>query len=79
MRLLPRYPRWVNRIYAWLFGYFWLPCPICRRYFGGHEWGPSALIVADDRPMQGVCELCANEADRRNADWRSTRGSTSAT
>jgi len=24
--------------YARLLGYFWLPCQVCRREFGGHEW-----------------------------------------
>jgi hypothetical protein len=27
----------LNQAYAWLFGYFWLPCPLCGRYFGGHQ------------------------------------------
>jgi hypothetical protein len=34
-----RFPRWFHRWYAGTRGYFWLPCPICGRYFGGHEWG----------------------------------------
>lgn len=29
--------RFLNEIYAHLFGYFWLPCRGCGRYFGGHE------------------------------------------
>lgn len=33
-----RIPRWVHREYARLFGYFWIPCPLCREPFGGHEW-----------------------------------------
>lgn len=31
--------RWLNRVYARMFGLFWLPCPICGRMFGGHECG----------------------------------------
>jgi hypothetical protein len=31
--------RRLNRIYAFLFGYFWLPCPACGEMFGGHEAG----------------------------------------
>lgn len=27
-----------NKFYAWVAGYFWLPCPVCGRSFGGHEW-----------------------------------------
>ena len=30
-------PRRLHRIYARLMGYFWLPCPKCGEYFGGHE------------------------------------------
>ena len=29
--------RWLNRLYAYVRGYFWLPCPICGENFGGHE------------------------------------------
>lgn len=38
-RWLPRRPRCLNRAYAFLFGYFWLPCPLCGFHYGGHEWG----------------------------------------
>jgi len=30
--------RYLNKIYAKFFGYFWLPCPLCGQMFGGHEW-----------------------------------------
>jgi C4-type Zn-finger protein len=30
-------PRWMHKAYAFAFGYFWLPCPVCGRMFGGHE------------------------------------------
>lgn len=39
MKHLIRRFRTLNRIYAFLFGYFWLPCPICGKNFGGHELG----------------------------------------
>ena len=29
--------RLFHKMYARLFGYFWIPCPVCKRYFGGHE------------------------------------------
>ena len=29
--------RLLNKMYAVFFGFFWLPCPICREFFGGHE------------------------------------------
>ncbi len=34
----PRFPRWANQLWAAVFGFFWLPCPICGTYFGGHEY-----------------------------------------
>ena len=39
VRLLPYRPRFVHRAYATLAGYFWLPCVLCDRPFGGHESG----------------------------------------
>lgn len=32
---MPRMPRMFHRLYASILGYFWLPCPICGRPFGG--------------------------------------------
>ena len=29
--------RRLNKLYANVFGYFWLPCPVCGEDFGGHE------------------------------------------
>ena len=46
---LTRYPRSLNRLYAAVYGYFWLPCPLCGTYFGGHEaeatWWPDLTNV----------------------------------
>jgi hypothetical protein len=41
--------RWLHHLYAWQFGYFWMPCPICSRMFGGHEVGgwPSLGVEFD--------------------------------
>jgi len=30
--------RAINCLIAKLLGYFWLPCPICGQFSGGHEW-----------------------------------------
>jgi hypothetical protein len=35
MRLIPRA---ASKLYADLFGYFWVPCPVCGTDFGGQEW-----------------------------------------
>lgn len=52
-----RKPRWIQHLYAVLNGYFWLPCPICGQYFGGHEWEHSANLMYGDRG-HGVCGDC---------------------
>lgn len=67
-----RWWRWLNKIYAWFFGYFWLPCPICGKYFGGHEWKNNHTLWLEKRNNwkkgTGVCykSACRREAERRN-------------
>jgi len=56
--------RFLNRLYAFVFGYFWLPCPICNRMYGGHEsvW-PNFFSEVDDTYNRSVCSAkCANKA-----------------
>ena len=59
--------RLYNRLYAFVNGYFWLPCPICEEEFGGHERGDEFLMI---NLIKGkvICykESCAKEAKRRN-------------
>ena len=57
--------RWLNRQYAAAMGYFWLPCPLCGEYSGGHEWrdrnGLPAQIPAPDGRLGisvGICPKC---------------------
>lgn len=62
--------RTLHRLYAWLFGYFWLPCPVCGRMFGGHEIADrftAALIDKDGRACC-VCQdpQCSHDAAVRN-------------
>lgn len=58
-------PRILHRIYAGLTGYFWLPCPICKEYFGGHEKN-SGSLYSDRYSGRTVCSNCVGEADKRN-------------
>lgn len=64
-----RRPRWFHRVWAWLFGYFWLPCPDCGRMFGGHESaattdGPRLLLPGrDDKMACPPCEFRRAQAD----------------
>lgn len=60
--------RWLHRIYAAVFGYFWLPCPICGRCFGGHEHTGAALMTSWFEG-RGVCSNCETEAARRNKEY----------
>lgn len=53
------------RLRAYAGGYFWLPCPVCHEYFGGHEWrsydGLSPYVPDLDRlPSggEGICPRC---------------------
>lgn len=50
-------PRWLHRVYAFLFGYFWVPCPICGRMFGGHENGGTLWLTgtATSRSGRSLC------------------------
>ena len=55
-------PRWTHRAYAYLAGYFWLPCPLCGAYFGGHEWRsvngrPDSIPVGSGK-NRGICPTC---------------------
>jgi hypothetical protein len=57
-------PRWVHHARAELMGYFWAPCPLCGRHFGGHEWrdrdGKPASIPDATEPglAHGICPAC---------------------
>ena len=60
--LIPLHLRDIHRTFAKTHGYFWLPCPLCQREFGGHE------IHADiPDPTKGegwyigICPLCTIE------------------
>lgn len=33
--------RFFNKIYAWVFGYFWKSCPKCGKMFGGNSSVPA--------------------------------------
>lgn len=59
-------PRWMHRLYAKFRGYFWLPCPICGRPFGGHEKG--GTLQRDLFSAWLVCRACGDEAQRTNRE-----------
>lgn len=56
----------LHRLYAWMFGYFWLPCPVCGRMFGGHEIAHrfTAALLGEDGRSCIVCPdpQCSHDA-----------------
>jgi len=46
--------KFYNRIYAWLFGYYWEPCPLCGEYMGGHEEKGKAVVWTDETKTSGM-------------------------
>lgn len=72
-------PRWWHRFYAWLGGYFWLPCPVCGKHFGGHEWmtGDPCCTVPDEIDGRygvsiAICPACTLKKRKTGADCLST-------
>ena len=62
--------RWLNRWYALLLGYFWLPCPICDEPFGGHECIQGHVVWIDEIQGRAVCykESCYLVAKRLSTE-----------
>ena len=58
-----RIPRVLHKLYANILGYFWLPCPICGRMFGGHECARQGLWRSWTMG-ETVCRNCGEEAER---------------
>ena len=54
-----RVSRFLHRCYAFLFGYFWIPCPLCGKYFGGHEWLVEDSLWINERDAEAVCPNCS--------------------
>ena len=60
-----------HQLYALFHGYFWLPCPICSKNFGGHEQTHCIYTGGDAYLPSGgeeVCPECEDEAKRRNIE-----------
>jgi hypothetical protein len=48
-------PRFVARIWAHWFDYFYLPCPICNQMMAGFEWDGRSIPYRDKDNGQGYC------------------------
>lgn len=62
--------RYLNKLYANIFQYFWLPCESCGQNFGGHEWrdidGKSSAIDG-----KGICPDCTKAGKGNYPDYLS--------
>lgn len=59
--------RFLHKIYANLFGYFWLPCGVCGKHFGGHEVVFTVPLVEADGRAYSVCSHeCGRKAQAMN-------------
>jgi hypothetical protein len=68
-RLVPYRLRWAHRAWASIAAYFWLPCILCGRPWGGHEWRRyedgahvSVAVPASNPALtktKGICPVCA--------------------
>ena len=59
--------RKLNKLYAWVFGYFWIACPVCGKEYGGHEhiW-TVPLVGADGRAIGCCSHECGAKAQELN-------------
>ncbi len=50
--------RKLNQAFAYAFGFFWKPCPLCNQEFGGHEWRDTSdrgIIYTSASGGKGIC------------------------
>lgn len=70
-------PRWIHRLYAQCFGYFWKPCRLCGAMHGGHEIRDGDYYLHDDDGDIGhaVCQAaeCQEIARRSQEAWERRR------
>ncbi len=64
----------IANIRARLGGYFWLPCPLCGRMFGGHEQGGMLYLGPAEGQMtcpHPVCMKTARQLSQHRMDQMS--------
>lgn len=60
-RLAHLIPYWPRRLHRWIaagHGFYWLPCVLCGREYGGHEPGGSVPDPTDERLWVAICPRC---------------------
>lgn len=63
---LPYRPRFSNWVWSIWGRFFWLPCPLCKRNFGGHE--PHGSLYLGKFNGVGVCPKCIDKANALNKE-----------
>lgn len=68
----------LSKVRAYLGGFFWLPCPLCGRNFGGQDLrkGRSGFIEVSPVRGKGICPTCTKEG---RADWPPIKSQRSVT
>jgi hypothetical protein len=61
--------RFINWLYALVGSYFWLPCPICRENFGGHETGRWGITNWTEGKCVCNKPACQAEAERMTKEF----------
>lgn len=69
-----RHPRAWNQFYANSRGYFWLPCPICGKEFGGHEVDEGTAIVPSGRKRIFIMVCNLHTQEQADALWKAQKG-----
>jgi hypothetical protein len=82
VRYVPEECREAHKLFAKQFHYFWLPCPLCGTFTGGHEWRdidgkPSSIPDPDGDPSVsiGICPTCTRAGHGHRAQPAETRPS----
>lgn len=65
--MLKNLMRLYNQAYAFFYGYFWLPCPLCHEMFGGHESSNYSLPPDKVGNFYVICKTCQTNAQFQ---WR---------
>ena len=66
-------PRWFAKFWANFNGYFWMPCPVCGRMFGGHELPKKWQVPLLDEKGIGTC-VCSAECSSKAHQMNKAKG-----
>lgn len=66
-RLIPYRHRRTHQFIAAIGGYFWHPCLLCNKPFGGHETGKSIPDPTNPPLWVSICSQCSRNHPEHNA------------